>query len=76
MNGTISALHMFNGELKTMNEIAAIYTAASKETIRRAVKEGCKSTADINAWTAKRAVQKRSAARNGALATYKNRSGL
>jgi hypothetical protein len=73
MGGTTSNLHMFEGALKTNKEIAAIYTAVGKETLRRAVKDGCQSIADVNAWLAAREKSKRSAAKNGAIATYKNR---
>ena len=55
----MATLHPFEGELLTINEIAARYTACSIETVRRMVKEGGKSIADFNAYTAKAAAAKR-----------------
>lgn len=76
MGGRASNLYMFEGTLKTAKEIAVIYTAVSRETLRLALVDGCNSIADINAWLSKRKASQQRGIKNGVAATHKNRSIL
>jgi hypothetical protein len=76
MGGRASNLYMFEGTLKTHKEIMAVYTAVSKETLRRALLDGCNSIADVNAWLSTRKSAQLRGAKNGSDATIKNRSML
>lgn len=76
MGGRASNLFLFEGTLKTHKEIMAIYTAVSKETLRRALIDGCNSIDDVNKWLFTRKSSQQRGIKNGVAATYKNRSLL
>lgn len=76
MGGKASNLYMFEGSLKTHKEITAVYTAVSKETLRRALLDGCNSIADVNTWLSTRRSAQLRGTKNGSDVTIKNRSML
>lgn len=64
-------LYMFEGQLRTVNEVAKIYTACSKETIRRMLTAGNETIAEFNTYAYRAAQNKKRGSIKGSETTEK-----